>query len=179
MKTPVETERFILRQILESDAQDLFELDSDPDVHAYLGKKPIKSLKEAQGIVRYIRGQYKENGIGRWAIIDKKTNEFLGWSGLKYETALRKNFPYYDVGYRLKKKHWGRGVATETALAALDYGFQKLHLAEIYAAAHVENIASNKTLQKIGLKFIETFDCDGAPHNWYKIERPDELSIKA
>nr|WP_245402681.1 GNAT family N-acetyltransferase [Pontibacter sp. E15-1] len=163
-----------MREILESDAQDIFELDSDPEVHTYLGNKPIKSIEEAQGIVNYIREQYKENGIGRWAVIDKKTHEFLGWSGLKYEKVLRKNFPYYDVGYRLKKQYWGKGVATETAVAALAYGFQKLHLPEIYAAAHVENIASNKILQKIGMKFIETFECDGVLNNWYKIERPEE-----
>lgn len=173
MKVFVETERFILREIGNDDAQDLFELDSDPEVHKYLGNKPITSLKEAESIVNYIRAQYEENGIGRWAIIDKLSNEFIGWSGLKYEKALRKDFNYYDLGYRLKKKHWGKGIATETAIASIKYGFEKLNLTEICAAAHIDNNASNKILQKLGLKFMETFEYDGEMLNWYKLEKPD------
>jgi ribosomal-protein-alanine N-acetyltransferase len=103
MKISIETDRLLLREVVASDAQGLFELDSDPEVHKYLGNKPIKSIKEAEGTVEYIRSQYKNYGIGRWAVVDKKTNEFVGWSGLKYETEVRKNAPYYDLGYRLKR----------------------------------------------------------------------------
>lgn len=171
MPIHMETNRIILRAIEESDIQGIFELDSDSEVHRYLGKKPIKSLQEAKAIIKYIRKQYEENGIGRWAVIDKMTNEFMGWSGLKYEKEVRKEMHYYDLGYRLKKKFWGKGIATETALASLNYGFQVMSLHEIYAGAHIENIASNKVLQKVGLNFIETFEYDGAPHHWYKINK--------
>lgn len=172
---PIETKRLIIRTITEDDTQGIFELDADPQVHQYLGKKPIKSMEEATAIVQYIRNQYKNYGIGRWAVIDKENNEFIGWSGLKYETQVRSNFNYYDLGYRLKKKYWGKGIATETALLSLSYGFEKMNLSEIYAGADIDNIASNKVLQKVGLKFIETFMYDNAPHNWYKITKNDWL----
>jgi len=94
---------------------------------------------------------------------------------LKYEKELRKDLNYYDLGYRLKRKYWGKGIATETALESLKYGFTVLNLKEICAAADVENIASNLILQKIGLKFIENFEFDGAKCNWYKIEKTDWL----
>lgn len=55
---------------------------------------------------------------------------------------------YYDLGYRLKKKFWVRGIATETAFASLEYGFKTMNLSEIYAGAHIDNIASNKVIQK-------------------------------
>ena len=171
MKIFIETNRLILRAIEESDVQGIFELDSDPEVHKYLGRKPIKSMEEAKTIIRYIQNQYAENGIGRWAVIDKATNEFVGWSGLKYEKEVREEMDYYDLGYRLKKKFWGKGIATETALESLKYGFQVLNLEEIYAGAHIDNIGSNKVLQKVGLKFIETFEYDKAPHHWYKINK--------
>lgn len=171
MKIYIETNRLILREIDECDLQGIFELDSDPEVHRYLGKKPIKGIQESESIIKYIRKQYEEDGIGRWAVIDKKTNEFIGWSGLKYEKEVRTEMHYYDLGYRLKKKFWGRGIATETALEALNYGFQKMGLKEIYAGAHIDNIGSNKVLQKVGLKFLETFEYDSAPHNWYKITK--------
>ena len=54
-------------------------------------------------MISFIRAQYVKNGIGRWAIIDKNTEDFIGWTGLKYEQNLRKEFNYYDLGYRLKK----------------------------------------------------------------------------
>src|SRR5690606_33917845 len=77
---------------------------------------------------------------------------------------------YYDLGYRLIRKHWGKGFATEGATASLQYGFEKLGIKEVYGAADCENIGSNNILKKVGLKFIETFDFNGAQHNWYKMD---------
>ena len=171
MKVYIETKRLILREMEKTDLQGIFELDSDPAVHRYLGEKPITSLEEAASTINYIRKQYEEDGIGRWAVIDKMTNEFIGWAGLKYEKEVREEMCYYDLGYRLKEKFWGIGIATETAYESLNYGFDVLNLQEIYAGAHIENIASNKVLQKIGLTFLETFVYDSEPHHWYKIDK--------
>jgi ribosomal-protein-alanine N-acetyltransferase len=169
LKIFTETERLILREIVMDDAQDLFELDSDPNVNTYLGNQPATELQQSVEVVNHIRKQYQTNGIGRWAIIEKSTNEFIGWSGLKYESEIRENFSYYDVGYRLKKKFWGKGFATESAIASIQYGFDQLQLKEIYAAADIENIVSNKVLQKTGLIWQEEFEYLGTAHNWYKI----------
>lgn len=179
MKVHVETERLILRDIEEYDARGMFELDSDPAVHEFLGKKPIKTIEEARQIIQFVRNQYVKNGIGRWAIIDKKTDDFIGWTGLKYEERLRQEFSYYDLGYRLRKKYWGRGIATETAIESLKYGFDKFDLKEIGAAADVNHTASNTILKKIGLQFVDQFDFDRMPHNWYKIEKADWLKKRA
>ena len=172
MKIFVETDRMILREILPTDIEGMYELDSDPEVHKYLGNKPATNMLEIVNIIDFIRQQYIDNGIGRWAIIDKKTSEFIGWTGLKYvtdETNKHKN--YYDLGYRLIKKYWGQGIAIETAIASLKYAFDKLNVSEIYAMANCNNEGSNKILKKVGLNFIEKFDLDGIEHNWYKIEK--------
>lgn len=171
MKIFVETERLILREILLSDVDGIFELDSDPQVHKYLGNKTVSNKSESEAVINYIRQQYLDNGIGRWAIIEKSTNNFVGWTGLKFVTELtngRKN--YYDLGYRLIRKYWGQGIATETAFASLDYGFTKLKVGKVYAAASYENAASNKILQKIGMQFIETFYYEDIKCNEYKID---------
>ena len=178
MKIHFETPRLIIRDLEEFDTKGIFELHSDPEVHKYLGENPIKTIKEAEYIVNYIRKQYIKNGIGRWAVIDKQTNEFIGWTGLKYEEELRKTSPYYDLGYRLKKKYWGQGIGTETANKSLNYGFNEFNLTEICAAANINNIASNKILMKIGLRYIDTFQFDGATHNWYKINNSDWIKLK-
>lgn len=174
-----ETERFILREILPTDVDKLFELDSDPEVHRYLGNSPVTGKDQIIDIINFIRQQYVDNGIGRWAIIDKKTNDFIGWTGLKFVTDLTNNHKnYYDLGYRLIKKYWGQGIATETALASLNYAFDKLNADEVYAMADCENDSSNKILNKIGLSFIETFDFDGIKHNWYKIDKTEYKNKK-
>lgn len=172
MKIFAETERFILREVLPIDTEGFFELNADPEVHKYLGNKPIISTAQAIEDINFIRAQYLSNGIGRWAIIDKKTNQFVGWTGLKLITEeTNRHINYYDLGYRLIKKYWGQGIATETALASLEYAFDKLKANEVYAIADCENDGSNKILNKIGFSFIEIFDLDGVKHNWYKIER--------
>ncbi|MFC3562615.1 GNAT family N-acetyltransferase [Pedobacter jamesrossensis] len=174
MKIFAETERFILRELLLTDVDGFFELDTNPEVHKYLGNKPVKNKDQIIDNINFIRTQYLSNGIGRWAIIDKKSNEFIGWTGLKFitdETNNHKN--YYDLGYRLIKKYWGQGIATETALASLTYAFEELNLNEVYAIADCENNGSNKILKNLGLKFIEIFELEGIAHNWYKIEKAE------
>jgi [ribosomal protein S5]-alanine N-acetyltransferase len=172
MKIFIETERLFLREILLTDVDGMFELDSDPEVHRYLGNKPVTSKEQIVDVINFIRQQYIDNGIGRWAIIDKKTNNFIGWSGLKFVTDLTNNNKnYYDLGYRLIKKYWGQGIATETAIASLNYAFKELKANEVYAMADCDNDGSNKILKKIGLNFIESFNLDGVEHNWYKIEK--------
>ena len=172
MKIFAETERLLFREILPTDIDVMFELDSDPEVHKYLGNKPVSSKEQAMDMINFIRQQYIDYGIGRWAVIEKKTNDFMGWSGLKYiVTEINGHKNYYDLGYRLIRKYWRKGIATESALASLEYAFDKLKLNEVYGMAESENIASNKILRKVGLRFIEDFDYNGMRNNWYKIER--------
>ncbi|WP_421948665.1 GNAT family N-acetyltransferase [Phaeodactylibacter xiamenensis] len=178
MSPTLETARFILRKPEEQDAQGFFDLDSDPEVHKYLGNNPIKTMDQAHDTIAYVRNQYDQYGIGRWAVIDKATQDFVGWSGLKFETTVRTDMDYYDLGYRLRRQYWGQGIATETSLAALEYGFETLKLEEIFAGAHVDNIGSNKVLQKVGLRLIEVFEFDGDEHNWYGISKSEWLEKK-
>lgn len=174
MKVFIETERLIIREILPTDVDGMFELDSDPEVHRYLGNKPITDKDQILNVINFIRQQYIDNEIGRWAIVDKKTKEFIGWAGLKFVTDLTNNHKnYYDLGYRLIKKYWGQGIATEVAFISLEYAFNNLNINEVYAMADSKNGGSNNILKKVGLLFIETFDLDGIEHNWYKIERSE------
>ncbi len=99
-------------------------------------------------MVATILDQYKKFGLGRLPVVLKDTNEFIGWSGLKYEQNLRKEFNYYDLDYRFKQQYWGKGYTTETAFASLDYGFNDLKLQEINATAAIDNVASNSILKK-------------------------------
>lgn len=170
----LETERLLLRELNETDTEGMFELDSNPEVHTYLGShQTIHKIEEASKIIEQVRLQYKENGIGRWAVIEKESGEFVGWSGLKLEKGLPNYSPYYDLGYRFIPKFWGKGYATETAKFALQHGFLQLNLPLINATAQEPNIASNKVLRKVGFQFIETFQFENITTNWYGLSKDE------
>lgn len=177
MKFYIETERLILRDVLDTDIDGMFELDSNPKVHQYLGNKPITTKQQAKDAINFIRDQYTERGIARWAAIEKSSGDFIGWSGLKLNSAKNESFNgklnFYDIGYRFIPRYWGKGYGSESAFAALDYGFKTLDLKTITGIAEVDNIGSNKILQKIGLKFTEEFLYDNIKHNWYQLNKSE------
>lgn len=177
MKFLIETDRLILRAVTNEDLEGMFELDSDPKVHKYLGNKPISSRKQAQFYIDSIKSQYIERGIGRFAAIEKSTGDFIGWSGLKFNTGdqetLGNKRDFYDIGYRLIPRYWNKGYAIESARALLNYGFIELKINTIVGAAQIENIASNQVLKKIGLKHIEVFPFEDVMINWYSLKQKD------
>ena len=167
----IETERLYFREILDIDDFNILELDSDPAVHQYLGNHPIKDIIEARNTIHFIRNQYVDNGIGRLAIIEKKTNNFVGWGGFKLITDLvngHQNF--HDLGYRLIKRYWGMGYATESAKAAIEYAFNVLNLPIVYAIADTNNIQSKNVLEKCGFRCQEIFDYELKPHYWFELK---------
>lgn len=84
MNKNVETERLEMREFNLHDAEGLFELVSDPEVLKFIGIDTGKSIEESEDIIKELQRQYKENGIGRWAVIEKSIGDFLGWSGLRF-----------------------------------------------------------------------------------------------
>lgn len=179
MQIFAETDRLILREILPSDENRMFEMDNDPAVHIYLGNKPTQTIEEIREVIQFIRQQYIDNGIGRWAVVEKSSNQFIGWAGLKLiKTLTNGHSDFYDIGYRFLQSHWGKGYGTEAAKAALDYGFEQLHLNEIYGMTDADNKGSNNVLSKIGLTYIEDFDFEGMPSFWFKVTREEWLAKK-
>lgn len=163
-----ETERLLLREILPADEEGMFALDSDPEVQQFVGGKPITTRQQSREMIGYIRQQYQENGIARWAVIRKDTDEFIGWAGLKFiRETINNHTEYYDLGYRLIKQYWGLGYATEAARAALNYGFNQMHLKQIFAMADSRNKNSRNVLEKAGLTYVHTFTYQGNPTDWF------------
>ena len=107
---------------------------------------------------------YNKYGFGRWAVMSKTDNSFLGWCGLKYIEDIDE----YDIGFRFLKKYWGYGYATESAKACLELGFNTFKIPVIIGRALKENIASIHVLQKIGLTFYKEDELDGKPGVIYR-----------
>ena len=175
MKIHLETKRLIIRELRETDLEGMFALDSNTEVHKYLGNNPIKTKVEAEKEIQFIREQYKERGIGRFAVIEKETGEFIGWSGFKLNKGKKETLngfeSFIDIGYRLIPKHWKKGFGLESAIACLDFGFKTLNYDIIYGAAAIENLGSNKILKKIGLQFVNQFEHENIHVNWYQLKK--------
>lgn len=171
MNIHFESERLLYRPIEISDAEALFELDSNPNVHLYLGNHPVTSIDEVLGYINSIQQQYITNGIGRFATVLKETNDVIGWAGIKFITEPENNHVnFYDLGYRLQEKHWRKGYALEAAKAWLDYGFNQMNIKKMYASAHVDNLGSNIILQRIGMVQNGKFYWEDLLCNWYELE---------
>ena len=169
----LETDRLLLRPLELTDAADMFAMDSNPNVHKYLWQNPTQTLEESTKVIEYIQAQYQKNNIGRFATILKETNEFIGWTGIKFidDHIENGNTNFYDYGYRLNEKFWNKGFATEASIAWLDYGFNQMNIEKMNAYTHAQNGASNHILQKVGFHFIENYpDEQNVIWKWWQIE---------
>lgn len=165
MKVILETERCYLREFSVEDAKSFYDLNSDPEVVKYTGDTAFANVGESRSFLQNYN-QYELYGYGRWAVIDKNTEAFLGWCGLKFSPDLNE----VDLGFRFFRSYWNQGYATETAKACVDYGFSELNLEKIVGRAMEANTASIKVLEKIGMAFVGKFEFhlhDGA---LYQIE---------
>lgn len=169
MKVILQTTRLILRQFTEADAALILELNSDPEIVKYVHEPTLKTIEHAQDILNNIILPQYQNNLGRWAIHTKHNMDFIGWCGLKYLPEPDE----VDLGYRLMQKAWGHGYATEAAQASLEHGFNELNLKLITGRAHIENLASIKVLEKIGMDFISEGIVDDCPVRTYTKANPN------
>src|SRR5205807_6713918 len=138
MKVIIETERLIVRECVEDDAEAFFKLNSDPEVMRFVPDKPLLNVEQArQTLIDHPIADYRRHGFGRGACILKSTGEQIGLAGLKYVDELGE----VDVAYRLMRTHWSQGLATEVALASVRFGFADLGLKRIIGLAMPDNIA--------------------------------------
>ena len=176
MNLILKTERLILRPLELSDAEDMFEMDNNPNVHKYLWQKPVCYIKEVYDYIEMVQKQYEERGIGRFSTILKDTGELIGWTGIKFVNnhVENGNTNFYDYGYRLNEKFWNKGYATEASVAWLDYGFNNMNIDKMNASTHTQNGASNHILQKVGMNFIEDYlDKDNVLWKWWQMNNPN------
>ncbi|MBB6370840.1 GNAT family N-acetyltransferase [Chryseobacterium shigense] len=168
----LETERLILRQLEETDVERMFLLDSNPEVMKYIGVPVLTEQSESLNVIRMIRKQYEDNGIGRLAVIEKETGLLIGWSGLKLLTQEVNGYKnVIELGYRYLPESWGKGFAMEAAKASLELGFHEMKAEVIYAYAHSENAGSNHILRKLGFEKTSEFTEPDGICNWYELKR--------
>ena len=160
MRAIYQTERLLLREFVDADADRLFLLDSDPEVRQFVG---LPAPESAEPYLQAIRGRYQNYyertpGLGFWALESRSAGEFLGWFHLRpamdyrFAEACRYRAGDVDLGYRLRREAWGRGYATEMSRHLVDQAFEKRAARRVVACTLAANIASVRVLEKAGLE---------------------------
>lgn len=146
----LETERLILRQWKDADYPKFAALNADTFVMEFF-QKPL-SRKESDGLAERIRSLITERGWGLWAIELKENGEFIGFTGLHIPNPTLPFSPCVEVGWRLIKRSWGHGYATEAAKESLRFAFEDLDLDEVVSFATLHNSKSQSVMRKIGME---------------------------
>jgi ribosomal-protein-alanine N-acetyltransferase len=171
MTTLIQTPRLIMREFTLDDVDAVFEFSTEPEVMKFTGEACIETIEQAEKIITDIwLPEYKQYGYARYALVHKGDDKVIGFCGLKFIPAgdIGDNEAAPDIGYRMLQKYWGQGLGFEAANAAMQYGINSLGLTDIFGDAVVENTASIRILQKIGLKYERQFEYEGFVVNRYK-----------
>ena len=144
----IETARLYLRQFTPDDLDDLYRIHSDPAIMKYIGKG-VRTRSETETAIHTMLQCWEQNNFGMWALVHKIDGKMIGRCGL----AFLDKTPEVELGYAIDKVYWNQGLVTEASFASLKYGFEILQLERIVAIARPENIASQRVIQKVGMKY--------------------------
>jgi len=173
----LETKHLILKAPQQSDLDNLIALRTDPDVQKYIRNGNIQTKEEVQEFLDIAISYQKKYGIGYCSVFEKDSSEFVGQAGI-FHLGFNDSQPDIELGYRLHKKFWGKGYATELAKALIEWGFQHLSVDKLIAIIHPENKASQKVAQKSGFdKKDEMFLYMGIEVFQYEIYKNDAVEL--
>jgi len=141
-----ETERMVLRELNLQDAASVVRIFSDPRSMEFAPMAVTSEISIAQDFIGWHRRNYKDFGYGSWAVILKDSQQFVGQAGLVPHHA------GVEVFYSFIPEYWGRGLATEAAMACLRHGWEQLKLRRLISVLHPQNHRAIRVAEKIGMK---------------------------
>jgi RimJ/RimL family protein N-acetyltransferase len=146
----LETPRLALRSLSVDDVDDLLALDADPEVMRYInGGRPTPRAEMVE-IVQQSLGH-------RWVAVERATREFVGWFALRPSDPKREE---RELGYRLVRRAWGNGYATEGSQALVAVAFTRLGARRVWGQTMAVNIGSRRVMERCGLRYVRTFHLD-------------------
>ena len=171
----IETPRLVLRRPVAEDARPLAEINADPEVMKYIGNGQVRTAEETAVGVEHAIAAWDVHAYGQFSMILRDTGEYLGWVTLAEPAFLPEVLPAVEIGWRLGRRHWGHGYATEGAKEILKFGFESCGLDEIVSIRHLENHSSRRVMEKLGLHFDfeTTVPAHGQPVAVHSISRAE------
>ena len=145
----LETSRLTLRYITSRDAEALMPILGDPEVMRFsiIG---VHSPKQIKQFIEQRLLSYLERGFGLYALVHRQNQELIGYCGFFIQSIDQQR--EVEIGYRLAKKYWGQGLATEAAKAVLEYGQQRFNFKRFICLIEPENVRSIRVATKLGMK---------------------------
>jgi RimJ/RimL family protein N-acetyltransferase len=180
----LESARLRLRPWREADIEALAAIVRDPEVMRYLGTGLRYRVKraatwlvarvsdvEARTAVRDFDRHWQRWGFGEWAAEEKASGELVGRIGLVYHPDWPLGEAKVEIGWTLARRAWGRGLATEGARVALDHAFDQLELDRVISATSIDNVRSQRVMQKLGMRRQGEARWHRCDMVWYAIDR--------
>lgn len=165
----LETERLVLRELVENDALVILNCFSNDEVLRYYGQKPLKSIEQVKQIIISFSKSFEEKGGIKWGIELKEKGTIIGTMGFQDWSHEHKRA---NLSYALFPEIWGKGYASEAIETVISFGFQELGLERIGAVVFIENQASNNLLTKMG------FQKEGVlKHYMYQDGKPHDTNV--
>jgi ribosomal-protein-alanine N-acetyltransferase len=164
----IETERLLLRPFNLGDLEAFSLICADPEVMRFIGSgKTLEKEAVKQQMLSWI-ASYEEQGFGLLALILKENEKLLGFCGLMQQIV--DDETYIELGYRLDRAFWGKGIASEAAKSIRDYAFNQLDIPYLISIIQVDNIASKMVAEKIGMKYMKQTHFKGVLVNIFHIK---------
>ena len=147
------TDRLVLRAWRASDREPFAELNADPEVLRYIGNGSPMTRAESDALLEAIGAHWAEHGFGLWCAAPREEPDAcLGFVGLAVPSFLPAVMPAVEVGWRLARPAWGRGLATEGARAALHHAFEARRLQSVVSVIDPANVRSVRVAEKLGMR---------------------------
>lgn len=179
MQVFLSTTRVVLRQVRAADQPLFRELDSDPEVMRYLTGGAPPSEEEARAGMERIFG-YQARYAGRLGVFIaelRESGEFMGWFHLRPGRSEPENVLDLELGYRLKRAFWKRGLATEVSRELIRYAFEDCGARSVFAQTMKKNLASQRVMEKVGMRleceFVDSEFMGGEIDVRYQIRREE------
>ncbi len=147
---PQETDRLLLRKITLDDVEDIFRYATDPLVSQYVLWAPHSAMTDTVAFVKNMLRRYEAGEAAEWVIVLKANHTVIGTCGFVTYSAEHSNG---EIGYALARSYWGKGIATEALGAVLAYAFRKLELNRLEGRCLVQNLSSQRVMEKVGMRF--------------------------
>ncbi|ONI72451.1 GNAT family N-acetyltransferase [Kribbella sp. ALI-6-A] len=148
----LETPRLILRRWREEDVAPMAAVNADPEVMRWIRDGSVRDEEQTREGIQAWEREWESEGFGLFAVEIRSTGELAGFTGLSVPHFLPEILPAVEVGWRLGRSHWGAGLATEAAAAAVRFGFEQRGLERIVSIAQVGNDASERIMIKLGMQ---------------------------
>jgi [ribosomal protein S5]-alanine N-acetyltransferase len=165
-----ETERILFRHLSLDDVPALTEILSDPEVMTH-SVRGVCDEAATRRFVEWCLACYQSHGIGPWALIEKATSSLIGFCGIGPERI--GEMEEINLGYRLARRYWGRGLATESARAALTYAFETLAFDSVVVIIEPEHTASLRVAEKAGFHKFQDIAFHEKQVRLYRVTRDD------